>query len=147
MPVPSQSKIRYFMIQLLLVGLLVSQTIAASTFKLTHVEDADALCLDGSKAAYYAVEGDPKKFIISFEGGGWCGSYAANINLTIDNCHSRSKTAMGSSTTYAPTMVLSQGILSDNELNPFRSWTKVHLKYCDGTGHQGYRKDPVVWNG
>jgi hypothetical protein len=65
-------------------------------------------------AAYYAIGGDPKKFIISFEGGGWCGSYATNIDLTIQDCLARSNTALGSSTTYPPTMEVSQGILSDN---------------------------------
>lgn len=33
----------------------------------------DALCLDGSHASYYiSKDGDPKKFYIAFEAGGWC---------------------------------------------------------------------------
>ena len=38
------------------------------------------------------------------------------------------------------------GILSDHN-NPFKEWTLIHMKYCDGTGHQGYRKDPVLYKG
>ncbi|MCB0369327.1 MAG: hypothetical protein KDD45_07700 [Bdellovibrionales bacterium] len=46
------------------------------------VNDPGALCLDGTKPAYYAIQGDPQKFVLSFEGGGWCGS-AAGIPQTI----------------------------------------------------------------
>jgi len=39
------------------------------------VEDPEALCLDGTRAVYYAHQGThPTKFILNFEGGGWCGS-------------------------------------------------------------------------
>jgi hypothetical protein len=49
--------------------------LAVSNFKKVTVEDADALCLDGTDAAYYAHEGThPTKIFLSFEGGGWCGS-------------------------------------------------------------------------
>ena len=29
------------------------------------------------------------------------------------------------------------GFLSDEQGNSFKNWTKVYLKYCDGSGHQG----------
>lgn len=44
-------------------------------------------------------------------------------------------------------MSLSEGILSDNSQSPFKDWTMIHLKYCDGTGHQGYKKDSVKYKG
>ena len=31
--------------------------------------------------------------------------------------------------------------------NHFKDWTIAHLKYCDGTGHQGYKRDPVGYKG
>jgi len=34
---------------------------------------------------------------------------------------------------------MGQGLLSDEAGNYFKSWTKVYLKYCDGSGHQGTR--------
>ena len=37
--------------------------------------------------------------------------------------------------------------MSDNQQNPYRDWTIVSLLYCDGTGHQGFKKDPVEYNG
>ena len=44
-------------------------------------------------------------------------------------------------------MIYTQGILSDVEQNYFKDWTIAHLKYCDGTGHQGYKKDPIAYKG
>ena len=46
------------------------------------VDDPDAFCLDGSKPAHYVKEGEKNKFVLSFEGGGWCGS-AAGLSQTI----------------------------------------------------------------
>jgi hypothetical protein len=83
---------------------------------------------------------------LSFEGGGWCGS-SAGLNQTLDDCLSRSKTALGSSSSYAATISASAGILSDVAQNYFKDWTIAHLKYCDGTGHQGYKKDAVSYKG
>lgn len=38
------------------------------------INDPDALCLDGSPGAYYISIGKYRnKFIVYFEGGGWCG--------------------------------------------------------------------------
>lgn len=41
--------------------------------------------------------------------------------------------------------VTNSGFLSgDEEHNPgFHDWTKVYLKYCDGSGHQGTRSLPL----
>lgn len=33
----------------------------------------DAICLDGTPAAFYFKRGASDKFLILFEGGGWCG--------------------------------------------------------------------------
>jgi hypothetical protein len=54
---------------------------------------------------------------------------------------------LGSSAGYAKTLSFSQGILSDDEDNYFRTWTKVFLKYCDGSGHQGTRSKPILYKG
>ena len=66
----------------ILLLLLTSQTVVAHTLHKFMVNDPGALCLDGTKPAYYAIQGDPQKFVLSFEGGGWCGS-AAGIPQTI----------------------------------------------------------------
>ena len=135
------------MIRHLLALLLLASPILGHTLNKVMVEDPDAFCLDGTKPAYYVHEGDPNKFILSFEGGGWCGSAQASRDATLENCFQRSKGALGSSAPYPATISSSEGILSDNQHNPYRTWTIVHMKYCDGTGHQGYKKDPVEYKG
>lgn len=62
-------------------------------------ENPDALCLDGTKAAYYVKEGDKNRFLLNFEGGGWCGS-PNGLNYTIEDCYQRSKGGLGSSNSY-----------------------------------------------
>lgn len=123
---------------LLLLGM------AANTFVRVLIDNPDAFCLDGTKPAYYVHKGLSNKFILSFEGGGWCGSHLG-LSQTIEDCYQRSKTALGSSSNYSVMMSVGDGILSDSSQNPFKNWTMIHMKYCDGTGHQGYKKDPVSY--
>jgi hypothetical protein len=52
---------------------------------------------------------------------------------------------LGSSLKYPDYWQQYHGILSDNPDNYFRNWTIVYLKYCTGTGHQGYRSDPIEY--
>ena len=54
---------------------------------------------------------------------------------------------MGSSSSYPPTLTQSTGLLSDQDDSFFKDWTKVYLKYCDGTGHQGTRSNPLSYKG
>ena len=54
---------------------------------------------------------------------------------------------MGSSLGY-PEHASYGGILSsDDDNNSFKNWTKVFLKYCDGSGHQGSRNEPISYKG
>ncbi len=131
---------------LLITALCLSYTMAGLIFNKVIIDDPDAFCLDSTKPAYYVHRGDKNKFILSFEGGGWCGS-SQGLSQTVDDCYQRSKTPLGSSLSYPATMTIFEGILSDNESNPYRDWTMIHMKYCDGTGHQGYKKDPISYKG
>ena len=54
---------------------------------------------------------------------------------------------MGSST-YWPSQITGEGYLSTNHLkNKFANWTKLIFAYCDGSLHQGYRKEPINYKG
>lgn len=54
----------------------------AAFYKKVIVDDKDALCLDGTKGAYFISEGkDKTKFMIFFEGGGWCGDSTSKKDL------------------------------------------------------------------
>jgi len=62
-------------IKVAIMLLYLTDALAESNYKKIMVEDEDALCLDGTLGAYYAHEGvHPNKILLSFEGGGWCGS-------------------------------------------------------------------------
>jgi hypothetical protein len=57
---------------------------------------------------------------------------------------------LGSSKDYPNFLDLTNGgILSgDSGINPaYFDWTRVLFKYCDGSGHQGYRTAPVNYKG
>lgn len=81
--------------------------------------------------------------MIYFEGGGWCGD--KDIQSTAQNCYQRSLTDLGSSKKYPDSLSVGDGLLSNNVLNSFKDFTKVYMKYCDGSGHQGTRSDPVAF--
>jgi O-palmitoleoyl-L-serine hydrolase len=115
------------------------------TYQKVVLNDVDAKCLDGSQGAYYIWQGDPKKVLLFLEGGGWCGDN--DLASTTENCYQRSKTDLGSSTGYRPTQDFGSGILSDNQFNYFNNWTRIFFKYCDGSGHQGTRSQPILYKG
>lgn len=76
----------------------------------------DSKCLDGTPGAYFISRGtDPKRFVIYFEGGGWCGSH--DLASTTESCYQRSKGDLGSSKNYPATLSISDGILSNNDQN------------------------------
>ena len=87
------------MIRIVIVLGLLTCTLTVKTLTKVLVDEPDAFCLDGSKPAYYVNQGLKNKFILSFEGGGWCGSHLG-ISQTLEDCYHRSKTALGSSSSY-----------------------------------------------
>ena len=99
-----------------------------------------AVCLDGSPAGYYVEPGTARgKFMIHLQGGGWCTSLEA--------CADRSKSALGSSASYATDrdQVLdswdggAHGLFSNSsDVNPdFHNFTKLFVRYCDGGSFSG----------
>lgn len=97
-------------------------------------QDKDAVCLDGSPAVYYikpGIELDSSKWILFFEGGGWCYDF--------QDCKARSATGLGTSSHTIPCMqnpyLERTGYGSSNLV---RNFTKVHINYCDGGSFAGY---------
>ena len=123
--------------KILAIFLLVVAINSALTYDKVILQDRTALCLDGSPGAYYIHAGDPKKVMFFMEGGAWCGD--VSTSATLENCYKRSKTALGSSTSYPGHVSWSSGALSDDGDNYFNGWTRIFMKYCDGSGHQGSR--------
>ena len=91
------------------------------------------MCLDGSPPGYFIRQGSgdgAKKWIVHLEGGGWC--------VSEEDCYNRSKTYLGSSTMWPPSIAIG-GFLSDNvTVNPkFADWNVVYVMYCDGGSFAG----------
>nr|GLL46825.1 pectin acetylesterase 8-like [Ipomoea trifida]GLL46826.1 pectin acetylesterase 8-like [Ipomoea trifida] len=109
----------------------------------TIVENAaskGAVCLDGSPPAYHLSEGSgPTKdnWMVYLLGGAWC--------PTISLCLARRNRHLGSSTNWNDTNSIQRftGILHNNSHhNPdFANWTKVMVRYCDGSSFTGDVED------
>jgi hypothetical protein len=64
-------KMKVILLILLSIAFINSQ---GGIFQKVLLNDSNALCLDGTPGAYYISIGKtPSKFMIYFEGGGWCG--------------------------------------------------------------------------
>ena len=92
--------IRYLSIFLLLASALANANLYQ---KVIHNTDPDAKCLDGSPGFVYLHEGgDTKNILIFFLGGGACGGQT--LEETLQNCYTRSKDILGSSTQWPSEM-------------------------------------------
>jgi hypothetical protein len=96
----------------------------------------DARCVDGSKPAYYLRKGTGsgiKKWLVYYEGGGWCYNYT--------QCAHRALTDLGSSKKYPECLTrdrMNFYLSSREERNPLMyNWNTVHVRYCDGTSYAG----------
>ncbi len=104
--------------------------------QLHFVEDVNAKCIDGSSPAYYVRHGwsDGKdKWIVFFEGGGWC--------YDLEACKLRSATILGSSKAYPKCLknnAMNFYISARQGSNPLmHNWNTVLVKYCDGSSYAG----------
>mmetsp|Transcript_28054 Transcript_28054/g.39956 ORF Transcript_28054/g.39956 Transcript_28054/m.39956 type:complete len:496 (+) Transcript_28054:21-1508(+) len=93
-------------------------------------------CLDGSSPAYYirrGFEDGEKKWVIHFEGGGWC--------YDLEACYLRSQTILGSSKKYSKCVgsnTLKFYMSHLKKENPLmHNWNTVLVKYCDASSYAG----------
>mmetsp|Transcript_55505 Transcript_55505/g.130988 ORF Transcript_55505/g.130988 Transcript_55505/m.130988 type:complete len:373 (+) Transcript_55505:1-1119(+) len=102
---------------------------------LTDAAKNGAVCLDGSPGGFYIRRGDPTKWVVFHQGGGWCSSD--------DNCYDRSLTTLGSSKSWGPTYT---DLYEGSHLfttPPFDQYTAVYAMYCDGGSWTGQTVAPV----
>ncbi|CAE6923365.1 PAE5 [Symbiodinium natans] len=107
-------------------------------------ERAGAVCLDGTPPVYYLRRGfgaGVNKWYVHHQGGGWCES--------LDDCVGRSRTALGSSSSYPASVGLEAGYFSANaSVNPMMyNWNIVFMMYCDGASFSGDNATVTVHNG
>lgn len=114
-----------------------STTVFAQDLQLTVLPQAfasqyGAACLDGSPPAFYSYAGDPQKWILFIEGGGWCFD-PAGPNQTIINCAGRAQGGGGSSNGMGATFNAGGLLSPDPKINPhYANHTMVFIHYCDG---------------
>lgn len=114
-----------------------------------------ARCLDGTNYKFLYAKGTGKgsrRFLFEFEGGGFCGVEGIPF---LDSCKGRAQGFGGSSRDLPGDgsnfsmkgMPLS--FSSSNKVdNPkFYNWNRIRVKYCDGANHQGYKEQPVEYQG
>ena len=90
-----------------------------------------AKCLDGSPPAIYYKLGDPSRWIVFLEGGGWCAD--TSYNGTVANCFGRAAGGGGSSNGIKNGSINNIGGLlsTDPAVNPhFYNATLVFHHYC-----------------
>jgi hypothetical protein len=92
-----------------------------------------ARCLDGTPPSFYVRRGYGSglhKWVIFFEGGGWC--------YDMEQCYLRSKTELGSSGNNPPHKVSPLYLSGEGHLNPLmHNWNSIHVEYCDGSSFAG----------
>jgi len=130
----------------------VNQTENFSIIELNN--STGAKCSDGTNYKFFYNPGsgeNKKKFMFLFQGGGYCGFDNADLLLS---CSIRTSSFLGSSrftglngSLY--TTNFSYGYFSsDPTMNPlFSDWQKIYILYCDGTLFQGYKEEPLNYNG
>ena len=107
-----------------------------------NATDPTAVCLDGSPGEFHFRAGvaPTRKWVISFEGGGWCYSET--------DCWKRSRGALGSSKRISAPTVFEGPLENDCVKNPeLCTYNHVLLKYCDGNSFSGNRDAPIEVNG
>lgn len=103
-----------------------------------------AVCLDGTPGGFYlrpaTTEVDKNKWVIFFQGGGWC--------YNLEDCLGRSNTDIGSSKNWGPTLTMDGIFSADCSQNPVLcNYNLVHMNYCDGNSFSGDLGGSVVHNG
>ena len=143
----------------LLLSLHEVFAVDASLIQLDQATYPVARCLDGSPYGIYfraAANGaNSNKFIIHFQGGGFC--TALDIpSLGTTSCADRANTDLGSSLKWPPTAcgksgsggsfgVSSGGILSDDPtINPYAfDYNLAFFGYCSGDAFTGNQPEPL----
>eukprot|EP01084_Bolivina_argentea_P159390 277596_1 len=136
---------------------LPESQIATRTLLTDAVNTIGAQCIDGTPAAYFFSSGKQStKYVIYFEGGGWCGCITRSCSTGFDTCLQRSMDYLGSSSTKysqnTQTLDLNaypaQMLSSNQSLNPMMyDWNHIFVHYCDGGSFGGNLENPIEVNG
>jgi hypothetical protein len=99
------------------------------------LSDRDARCLDGTPGSYLLKRGEgsgAQKWLILFEGGGWC--------YDLDSCYTRSQQRLGSSVSEIKEncrRLVEQGSEMTGDNRIYDNYSQVIIHYCDGGSYAG----------
>jgi len=109
-----------------------------------------AVCLDGTPGLYYINVGpNAHKFLLYFQGGGWCSGFTRGTGRGFDDCFSRRGNSLGSTKYDNDTLNLGDtfGMQRNKTINPTMfDWSYVYIRYCDGGSFTGNVWDPIPMN-
>ena len=115
-------------------------SIAKANFMTEAAEKDGAVCLDGSAGNYYFAKGEEStKFVMHFEGGGWCWNE--------EDCWKRRGGNRGSTKNDKSQMDFNKVSFlgNDPKKSPlFFNWNKIYFRYCDGMSFVGNVIEPIV---
>lgn len=140
-PIPARYKLAVGLLVCgLTVGLVYVLMTSRSSYQRHILISEYSACLDGTPPSYYisySNSADATKWMINFQGGGWCYDELS--------CLYRTQGQMGSSIDDNG-FESNGGLTSTNcNTNPqFCNYNQVYVRYCDGTGFSGMREDPVI---
>lgn len=92
----------------------------------------DAVCNDGSSAAYYFSKGDPTKWLVYLAPGGWCWNEAS--------CRARATKMKALTTSRGLPELRSLTGVFDECRSPAKGYTAAFLHYCTSDAHTGNRR-------
>ena len=126
-------------------------------------EKLGAVCLDGSAPAIYVRKGDPTKWHVHFEGGGWCyhdppglqednqcfyRAYGPSIESNTPPHYLGSSAMLPSNYSTHPPRPFKNFLGSDPRSNPgMHNWSFAFVHYCDGASFTGDLDAPVMVHG
>lgn len=131
------------------------QTLAWIRHYINITKYPKAVCLNGSPGVFYTLNATwltKKKWIIFYNGGGWCSTNVPYDQVAmVQNCYNRSLGALGdSSNQYAFPPAANQSTW-EGALSPYKKgnallydFFKVVIGYCDGGSYSGRRMKPYL---
>lgn len=126
-------------------------------------EKLGAVCLDGSAPAIYVRRGDPTKWHVHFEGGGWCyhdppgllednecfyRAYGPSIESNTPPHYLGSSAMLPANYSAQPPRPFQHFLSADPAANPgMHNWSFAFVHYCDGASFTGDLAEPVTVQG
>lgn len=103
-----------------------------AVFMTDYATSTGAVCLDGTPGMFYIAKGAAStKYLIYFQGGGWCSGYSQSEGKGFDACWNRRNGEMGSTKADPSTKNLNAtfGMDQNQSSNPtMYNWNHIYVR-------------------